>query len=175
MPFPLPPARWRPSGSGNQRIFTMDRNTRTLIVVLVALVAAGIASYGVYQTIGRVPIREVEVAHVFVVAAAKPLATGARVAAEDLKLVAWPEKAQIPGSFSKIEAVANRGLIADVQENEPLTESKLASAEAGAGLPPTIPPGMRAISIQVNEVVGVAGFVVPGTHVDVLLTLKGTG
>ena len=53
-----------------------------------------------------------------------------------------------------------------------LSESKLASAEAGFGLPPTIPPGMRAISVQVNEVVGVAGFVVPGTHVDVLVTLK---
>jgi pilus assembly protein CpaB len=150
----------------------MDRNTRTLIVVLVALVAAGLASYGVYRTVGRVSIREVEVAHVFVVAAAKPLATGARVAAEDVKLVAWPERAQIPGSFSTIAAVVNRGLIAPVLENEPLTDSKLASLEAGAGLPPTIPTGMRAISVPVNEVVGVAGFVVPGTHVDVLVTLK---
>jgi pilus assembly protein CpaB len=56
-------------------------------------------------------------------------------------------------------------------ENEPLTNAKLASLEAGAGLPPSIPPGMRAVSVKVNEVVGVAGFVVPGTRVDVMVTL----
>ena len=68
--------------------------------------------------------------------------------------------------------MVNRGLIATVGENEPLTETKLAPLEAGAGLPPSIPPGMRAISVKVNEVVGVAGFVVPGTRVDVMVTLS---
>ena len=60
------------------------------------------------------------------------------------------------------------GIIAPVDENVPLTASNLASKEAGVGLPPTIPPGMRAISVKVNEVIGVAGFVVPGTRVDVM-------
>ncbi len=68
--------------------------------------------------------------------------------------------------------MANRGLIAPVAENEPLTSSKLAPREAGAGLPPTIAAGMRAISVKVNEVIGVAGFVVPGTRVDVVVTLS---
>jgi pilus assembly protein CpaB len=58
-------------------------------------------------------------------------------------------------------------------ENEPFTESKLAPVGAGAGLPPTITPGMRAIAVRVNEVVGVAGFVTPGNRVDVFVTLKG--
>ena len=58
-----------------------------------------------------------------------------------------------------------------IAENEPVTENKVASLEAGAGLPPVIPEGMRAISVKVNEVVGVAGFVVPGTRVDVLVTV----
>jgi pilus assembly protein CpaB len=150
----------------------MDRNQRTLIVLAVALAAASAASYGVYRAVSNLQVREVEVAHTFVVAAARPIPTGARVTAADVKLVPWPEKSQVPGSFSTIEAVVNRGAVAQVLENEPLTESKLASLEAGSGLPPTIPPGMRAISVQVNEVVGVAGFVVPGTHVDVLVTLK---
>ena len=70
------------------------------------------------------------------------------------------------------ESVVNRGLIDRVAANEPLTETKLASLEAGAGLPPSITEGMRAVSVKVNEVVGVAGFVVPGTHVDVFVTLK---
>ena len=68
----------------------------------------------------------------------------------------------------------NRGLIAAVLANEPLTETKLAPLEAGAGLPPSITEGMRAVSVRVNEVIGVAGFVVPGTHVDVMVTLKRT-
>ena len=59
-----------------------------------------------------------------------------------------------------------------IAANEPITEPKLAAKGAGAGLPPTIPPGMRAISVKVNEVVGVAGFVVPGTRVDVLVTFE---
>jgi pilus assembly protein CpaB len=58
-----------------------------------------------------------------------------------------------------------------VVENEPLTSTKLAVIEAGAGLPPTIATGMRAISVKVNEVIGVAGFVVPGTRVDLVVTI----
>ena len=150
----------------------MNRDTRTLVVLLVAVMTAGAASYGVYYTIQRMPVREVEVAHTYVVAAAHALPTGTRVAAADLKLVAWPESAPVPGAFTKIEAVVDRGIIASVQENEPVTESKLASPEAGAGLAPTIPDGMRAISVRVNEVVGVAGFVIPGARVDVFATLQ---
>src|SRR5262249_10136112 len=73
-----------------------------------------------------------------------------------------------PGGFDSIDKVVNRGVVVPVMENEPLAESKLAAVEAGAGLPPTIPAGMRAISVKVNEVIGVAGFAVPGTRVDVL-------
>ena len=62
-----------------------------------------------------------------------------------------------------------------IAANEPITESKLALQGAGAGLPPTIPPGMRAMSVKVNEVIGVAGFVVPGTRVDVIVTLRRAG
>jgi pilus assembly protein CpaB len=57
-------------------------------------------------------------------------------------------------------------------ENEPITEAKLAQRGAGAGLPPTIPDGMRAVAVKVDEVIGVAGFVVPGVHVDVLATVE---
>src|SRR4029079_10338764 len=59
-----------------------------------------------------------------------------------------------------------------VAENEPLSGNNVASKEAGAGLPPTIPQGMRAISVKVNEVIGVAGFVVPGTRVDVMAIVR---
>lgn len=150
----------------------MDRNTRTLIVVLVALAAAGVATYGVAKVVRSRPVVEREVAHTFVVAAKRPLTMGTMITAADVKLVAWPERAPVPGAFSKIEDVVNRGAVAAVLENEPITQSKLAPIGSGAGLPPTIPQGMRALSVRVNEVVGVAGFVIPGTRVDVFVTLK---
>lgn len=149
----------------------MNRNTRTLIVLAVAAVIAGLASYGVYLAVKRMPVREVEVAHTFVVAAAHPISAGARLAEGDVKLVAWPEKAVVPGSFTKVDDIVNRGVLTPLLENEPLVETKLAPVEAGAGLTPTIPRGMRAISLKVDEVIGVAGFVTPGTRVDVFVTL----
>ncbi len=76
----------------------------------------------------------------------------------------------VAGMFTRIEDCANRALITPVAENELIIESKLSPKEAGAGLPATIPEGMRALSVAVNEVVGVAGFVIPGTMVDVLVT-----
>ena len=151
----------------------MDRNTRTAVVVGVAVLLAAVASLGMYRIVSRMPAKTVEVKTINVVVAQHPLKLGTRITADHVKLVEWPANAPVANSFSKIEDVLNRGLISEVAENEPLTNSKLAALEAGAGLPPSIPPGMRAISVKVNEVIGVAGFVVPGTRVDVMVTLSG--
>lgn len=150
----------------------MTREIRTLLVLVVALAAAGVASFAVYRAIQRVPVKEVEVGTQNVVVAAKALPVGSLLGPNDVKLVAWPSKSPIAGGLSKPEAAAGRGLLAPVAENEPLTETKLAPREAGAGLPPTIPAGMRAISVKVDEVIAVAGFTVPGTHVDVIATVS---
>jgi pilus assembly protein CpaB len=150
----------------------MSRDKRTLLVLVIAVLTAGLASFGVYRAIQRIPVREVEVAHSFVVAAARELPTGTRVSAADLKTVPWPNSAPVAGAFTKVDDVVNRGVVVSVQENEPLTEAKLAPIEAGAGITPVIPDGMRAISVRVNEVIGVAGFVTPGTRVDVFATLQ---
>jgi pilus assembly protein CpaB len=150
----------------------MNRNTRTLLVLAIAVVMAAIASYGVYLAVRSMPVREVEVARAQAVVAARPLTLGTMLTKDDVKLVPWPAANQIPGGFAEIERVVNRGLIVTVAENEPLTEGKLAAVGAGAGLPPTITEGMRAVSVRVNEIVGVAGFVVPGTRVDVLVSIE---
>lgn len=149
----------------------MSRGVRMLIVLVVAVVLAGIASFAVYQRIQRIPVREVEVASVSVLVAAKPLPVGALLGPDDVRLAAWPAKNPVAGALTSAEAAVGRGLLVGVAENEPVTEGKLAPREAGAGLAPTIPLGMRAISVKVNEVIGVAGFVVPGTRVDVLATV----
>lgn len=150
----------------------MNRSTRTFVVVLVAVIVAGLASFGVYRAIQRMPVREVEVRSLYQVVAAMDLTMGTMITKDHVKLVAWPASSPVPKGFTSIDAVLNRGLITGVVANEPLTESKLAPLEAGAGLPPSITEGMRAVSVKVNEVVGVAGFVVPGTHVDVMVTLR---
>lgn len=149
----------------------MNRSTRTLIVVAIAVLMASVATYLVYQTIQNRPIREIEIARAYAVVAAEPLPLGTLITGTNVKLVPWPAANPVPGGFKTVEEVVNRGVVSPVAMNEPLTERNLASKEAGAGLPPTIPTGMRAISVRVNEVIGVAGFVVPGTRVDVMVIL----
>jgi pilus assembly protein CpaB len=75
------------------------------------------------------------------------------------------------GYATNVEEVLGRGVIVPIAANEPLLPSKLASKDGGAGLPITIPDGARAVSVRVDEVIGVAGFVVPGTRVDVVAIL----
>ena len=150
----------------------MKKQHRTLIVMMVAVVTAALGSYGIYRAVLQMPVREVEVASVEVVVAAQTLPMGTRLDANHLRVVAWPSRNPVSGAFSDPKELVNRGLISPIAENEPITMTKVASLEAGAGLPPVIPEGMRAISVRVNEVVGVAGFVVPGTLVDVLVTVR---
>jgi pilus assembly protein CpaB len=150
----------------------MKRQHRTLIVVGVAVATAALASLWMYRAIQRIPVREVEVASMHVVVAAEALPVGTRLDRNHMRLVAWPARNPVSGAFTDPDSLVDRGVITPIGENEPITETKVASREAGAGLPPVIPAGMRAISVRVNEVIGVAGFVVPGTRVDVLVTVR---
>ncbi len=153
----------------------MNRNTRTLVVVGIAVLAAVVASFGAYQAIQRMPVREVEVRSLHQVVVVQDMPVGSLITKDHVKLVAWPASSPLVNGFTEVEQVVNRGLISSVVANEPLTEAKLAPLEAGGGLPPSIPEGMRALSVRVNEIVGVAGFVVPGTRVDLMVTMKQTG
>jgi pilus assembly protein CpaB len=153
----------------------MNRSTRTMVVMGVAILTATLASVGIYYAIQSVPVREVEVGSQLVVVSARNLSVGTRLQTEHLKLEKWPSSSLVKNSFATVEELVGRGLIASVTENEPITEIKLAPREAGAGLSPTIPEGMRAMSVKVDDVVGVAGFVVPGTRVDMLVTLRQPG
>ena len=81
-----------------------------------------------------------------------------------------PRDAFPKGAFSKVEDVLDRPVISNILLDEPILEGRLAAKGSGLGLAPTIPVGMRAVSVRVNDVAGVAGFVLPGMHVDVLVT-----
>src|SRR5579862_1887934 len=147
--------------------------TRLMIGLAAAIVIAFFLSIFVYRQLKNAAVVRPVTTRQIVVAAV-PLQVGARVDSSNLKLISWPGGEPVAGMFTRIEDCANRALITQVVENEPILESKLAPKEAGAGLPATIPEGMRGLSVAVNDVVGVAGFVIPGTMVDVLVTGQAT-
>jgi pilus assembly protein CpaB len=148
----------------------MNQN-RMLVGLLFAVVVAFILSTFVYRQFKQASTAK-PLATQHIVVAASAMQLGTRVDASNLRLIAWPADEPVAGAFSRIEDCANRALITPVAANEMILESKLAPKESGAGLPATIPEGMRALSVAVNDVVGVAGFVIPGTMVDVLVTGK---
>jgi pilus assembly protein CpaB len=147
---------------------------RIFLVLVLALTAGGAFAFGTYRYIQQVPERSEGIPTKPVIVAAVNLELGAELKPEDLRIVAWPQDAAPASAFSSADQVVGRGLIQSVVENEPILPSKLAPKEAGAGLPPVIPAGMRALSVRVNDVVGVAGYVLPGSRVDVVATVNPT-
>jgi pilus assembly protein CpaB len=144
----------------SQRVFT---------ILLVALVISAGASYVVYQLVRtRIAIAAIPPTSEIIVAA-RNLEIGSLIKESDLKTHAWVGRLPA-GAISKKEDVVGRGVVAAVYESEAILENRLAAVGAGGGLAATIPPGMRAVAVRVNDVVGVAGFVVSGMRVDVLIT-----
>jgi pilus assembly protein CpaB len=111
---------------------------------------------------------------VSVIVAATDMDLGAAVRREDMRAIQWPADAVPMGAFSNPDDLLGRGLLQPVAQNEVFLPAKVASKEAGVGLPPIIPEGYRALSVRVNDVVGVAGYVLPGTRVDVVATVNPT-
>lgn len=105
-----------------------------------------------------------------IVAAATDLPMGATLAAKDVILVDWPSDVPIAGTFTKSEGVLGRPLIQSVGAKQPIFQRDLGVEGSGIGLAAKIPPGMRATAVRSNEIVGVAGFLYPGSRVDVLAT-----
>jgi pilus assembly protein CpaB len=105
-----------------------------------------------------------------IVLAARPLGLGITVKPADIKIGKVPTATFPKGAFSKPEEVVDRPVTSSILVDEPIFEGRLALRGSGSGLAPIIPVGMRAVSVRVNDVVGVAGFVLPGMRVDVLVT-----
>jgi pilus assembly protein CpaB len=105
-----------------------------------------------------------------VIVAADDLQVGARVEEHDIRVIKIPKEDLPPGAPRRRADVLGHGVIIPIAKGEFILPNRLAGENAGSGLPSLIPPGMRAVSVRVNEVVSVAGFVTPGTRVDVLLT-----
>src|SRR5579862_9052736 len=148
----------------------MDR--RFLTVLGVSLVFALVVSSVFYQMTARssgAPKADASNAK-DVVVATHPMGVGVVIKPADVKIVKVGNDAFPKGAFSKVEEVLDRPVVSGILLDEPVLEGRLASKGSGLGLAPTIPVGMRAVAVRVNDVAGVAGFVLPGMRVDVLVT-----
>lgn len=144
-------------------------NRRLLTILLVAFVIASVCTFLVYRILGHMVVASKPVSTTRVVAAATDIKLGTVLTAADLtttEIAGTTPK----GALLKPDQAINRGVISDIYQGEPILESRLAPAGSGGGLAATIPPGMRADAVRVDEVVGVAGFVTPGMRVDVLVS-----
>jgi pilus assembly protein CpaB len=142
--------------------------TRLLMIGVLALALGFLASVYVYKNLQSKSGSADAGADVIV--AADDLQVGARVDEHDIKVIRIPAADLPPGAPRKRSEVLGHGVIVPISKGEFILPNRLAGENAGSGLPSLIPPGMRAVSVRVNEVVSVAGFVTPGTRVDVLLT-----
>lgn len=143
-------------------------NKRLLTVLGFALVVSGVASFIVYRLVSAQMTANANKPSNKLVVAARNLEIGALLKDTDLKLADWAATPP-PGSFTKMEDVVGRGVVQTMYQEEPILETRIAAKGAGAGLAATIPQGMRAVAVRVNDVVGVAGFVTPGMRVDILI------
>ena len=153
------------------------RSRRLFIVMALALLSGLAAAWLALNYLRQPenPIRTVEPTATEVVVAARDLSLGTILTAEDVKLASWPGGLLPEGYSSSVEEVLGRGVITNVVLNEPLISSKIAVKEAGGGLPIVIPEGYRGVSVRVDDVISIAGFVLPGTRVDVMVTLDQGG
>src|SRR5579859_2661545 len=143
--------------------------TRLLMIGVLALALGFLASVYVYRSLQSKSGVSAD-SGVDVIVAADDLQVGARVDEHDIKIIKIPAADLPPGAPRRRSDVLGHGVIVPISKGEFILPNRLAGENAGAGLPSLIPPGMRAVSVRVNEIVSVAGFVTAGTRVDVLLT-----
>ena len=148
--------------------------TRLLLIGSIALALGAFVSFAVYSRLKSSAAADNRPG-IDVVVAADDLEVGARIQDHDVKVVRFPEGTLPASTFRRMSQVVGRGVVQAITKGEFILPAKLAGENAGSGLPSLIPPGMLAVAVRVNEVTSVAGFVVPGTHVDVLLTGNPTG
>lgn len=144
---------------------------RLTTALIIALLVSGLFTFWLSKRMAKASHAAAPQKRLYV-AAGKALDAGELLKPGSLQLIEWPTSTPLAGSFVKIGDVAGRAVLYPLAKDEPILDRDLAVAGAGVGLTASIPSGMRAISVRSDEVVGVAGFLLPGTHVDVLLTYR---
>jgi len=138
---------------------------------MIAFLMAAILATGFTWFVARRMRASTQRPMIQIVAAANDLPAGVALSPNDITAVDWPSDVPLPGSFTKKEDVLGHPLVHSLGAKEPIVKRDLGLEGSGIGLSTKIPPGMRATAIRSNEIVGVAGFLYPGSHVDVLCTI----
>jgi len=146
------------------------RNKRLLFVLAGAVVFGLVAAVSVSRYLSNAQATPRNMQHVVVAKVDIPL--GTQVVAEQLMRVQYPANALPDGVFDAEEKVVGRVVVTNVAAKEPITDFKLAAEGSAAGLSAVIPEGYRAMTVKVDDVIGVAGFLQPGTMVDVLTVIQ---
>jgi pilus assembly protein CpaB len=142
---------------------------RILVALTLALLVSGVCTWLVSKRLSmpRAAKREPDAQYV---APSRALQSGEMLRADNTELVAWPGSNPIDGAFSRAADVLGREAMFPLSKGQPVLERDLSTVGSGTGLAAKIPDGMRAVALRSDEVVGVAGFLVPGSHLDVLVT-----
>lgn len=154
----------------------MTRPSTVTIVSVLALLIAGTASFLVYNFLKKQTGTQSQ--GVAIVAAATDIAIGTKLEAAHLKLANWPKESLAPGYHSDLKTLSGRVAVRPMSAGDVITESKLMpqnAAATGGIMTYIVPQGHRAVTVAVNEVAGVAGFITPGSRVDIVLTTPRPG
>lgn len=144
---------------------------RLLLALFVALLFSSVFTYWLSR---RMATTSRKTGHARYVAAARGLEPGQVISSTDLQRIDWPSNTPLEGATQKPEEVTNRMVVYPIAKGQPILQRQLA-APGMIGLATKIPAGMRAVSLKSDQVVGVAGFLLPGTHTDVLVTYRPNG
>ena len=150
----------------------MKTSKRVLLSLVSALVLAGLCTFILHRTL----LHASAASHArlrYYSTPAHAVHPGDLLRQEDINQLPWPADDAVRGAVARREDAINRVALANIAPGQPILESHLAPSGSGTGLASRIPNGMRAIALKSDEVIGVAGFLNPGSHVDVLVTCRG--
>lgn len=141
------------------------KNARPLVVILVSIIVGAAA----VAVAARWVATQASIATTQVVVAARDLDVGTRLRPDMVQVVEWPANAALKEPFTSVDKVQERVINTQVLRGEPIVAGKLAAPGEKGGLSAVLEQGTRAITVKVNEIVGVAGFALPGNYVDVMV------
>jgi pilus assembly protein CpaB len=144
---------------------------RIIVALALALLVSGLCTWLVAKKLSS-PAAPKRLPDVLYVAPSHALQAGEVLKPDNTRMIAWPGSLPIDEAFAAASQVLGREVLFPLSANQPILARDLSVAGAGTGLASKIPDGMRAVALRSDEVVGVAGFLLPGSHLDVLVTYR---
>jgi pilus assembly protein CpaB len=144
---------------------------RIILALTLALIVSGACTWLVSRKLST-PVAAQTHPDAKYAAPSRALQAGEVLQADNIELVAWPGSAPIDGAFPHTADLLGRAVLFPLSKGQPILDRDLSAPGSGTGLAAKIPDGMRAVALRSDEVVGVAGFLVPGSHLDVLVTYR---